>query len=127
MLMEKKEELLDNLIFNSFEGQSAIDRHIKEKIMEEFYSYYEKKKLENALSEITEEGFLTNVNIINNKKKLEIKVKKNKKTENEKNDDINDDHENKIQINNENNININIIIDKGSNNDNNINNYKNLK
>lgn len=43
MLMEKNEELLDNLIFNSFEGQSAIDRHIKEKIMEEFYSYYEKK------------------------------------------------------------------------------------
>ena len=127
MLMEKNEELLDNLIFNSFEGQSAIDRHIKEKIMEEFYSYYEKKKLENVLNEITEEGFLTNANIINNKKKIRKKRKKNKKTENEKNDDINDDHENKIQINNENSININIILDKGSNNDNNNNNYKNFE
>ena len=39
MLMEKNEELLDNLIFNSFEGQSAIDRHIKEKIMDEFNSW----------------------------------------------------------------------------------------
>jgi DNA polymerase sigma len=127
MLMEKNEELLDNLIFNSFEGQSAIDRHIKEKIMEEFYSYYEKKKLENVLNEITEEGFLTNEKIINNKKKIRKKRKKNKKAENEKNDDINDDHENKIQINNENSININIILDKGSNNDNNNNNYKNFE
>ena len=30
MLMEKNEELLDNLIFYTFEGQSAIDRQIKE-------------------------------------------------------------------------------------------------
>ena len=118
MLMEKNEELLDNLIFYSFEGQSAIDRHIKEKIMEGFYSYAEQKKLENVLIEIQEKGFLSN----NNRKK-KGKKKKNKKIENEKNDDINDDNENKIEINNEGNINnINIILDKSLNNDNDKNN-----
>ena len=118
MLMEKNEELLDNLIFYSFEGQSAIDRHIKEKIMEGFYSYAEKKKLENVLIEIQEKGFLSN-----NKRKKKGKKKKNKKIENEKNDDINDDNENKIEINNDSNINnINIILDKSLNNDNDKNN-----
>jgi len=121
MLMEKNEELVDNLIFYSFEGQSAIDRHIKEKIMEEFYSYSEKKNLENILHEIVEDGFLTS-----NKKKNKKKKKKNKKVENEKNDEINDDNENKIQINNQNNININIVLDK-SLNIGNSNNYKNFE
>jgi len=118
MLMEKNEELLDNLIFYSFEGQNAIDRHIKEKIMEGFYSYAEQKKLENVLIEIQEKGFLSN-----NKRKKKGKKKKNKKIENEKNDDINDDNENKIEINNDSNINnINIILDKSLNNDNDKNN-----
>ena len=121
MLMEKNEELVDNLIFYSFEGQSAIDRHIKEKIMEEFYSYSEKKNLENILHEIVEDGFLTS-----NKKKNKKKKKKNKKVENEKNDELNDDNENKIQINNQNNININIVLDKSLNNGSS-NNYKNFE
>lgn len=59
MLMEKNEELLDNLIFYTFEGQSAIDRQIKEKILEDFYIYAENKKIEDVLIEISEEGFLT--------------------------------------------------------------------
>ena len=110
MLMEKNEELLDNLIFYTFEGQSAIDRQIKEKILEDFYIYAENKKIEDVLIEISEEGFLTK-----NKKKPKKRKKKNKKIENEKNDENIDD--NKIEINNKNNI--NIIFDKNKNNNNN--------
>ena len=102
MLMEKSEVLLDNLIFYSFEGQSAIDRHIKEKIMEEFFKHAEQKKVENVLIEIQKEGFLNN-----NKKKVKKKKKKNKKLENEKNEENNDD-----LINDNNNDQINIILDK---------------
>ena len=112
MLMEKSEELLDNLIFFSLEGQSAIDSHIKEKIMEAFYQYAEDKKLKNVLIEISTEGFLSN-----NKKKR-IKKKKNKKKGNENNEEIN--KENTLEINNNIN-NINIVIDKNINNENNDN------
>ena len=108
MLMEKNEELLDSLLFYSFEGQSAIDRHIKEKIMEGFSLHAEKKSLENVLIEIQEDGFLSN-----NKKKGRRKKKKNKKAENEKNEETNED--NKFEINNINN-NINIIFDQNTNN-----------
>ena len=108
--MEKNEELLDNLMFYTFEGQSAIDRQIKEKILEDFYIYAENKKIEDVLIEISEEGFLTK-----NKKKPKKRKKKNKKIENEKNDENIDD--NKIEINNKNNI--NIIFDKNKNNNNN--------
>ena len=76
MLMEKNEELLDNLIFLNFEGQSAIDTHIKEKIVDELYRYADAKKVENTLLELTEEGFLTN-----NKVK---KIKRNKKNKRNK-------------------------------------------
>ena len=100
MLMEKNEELLDNLIFYSFEGQSSIERCIKEKIVEAFYSYSEDKLLKNVLIEITKEGFLSN-----NKKKR--KRKKNKKMENAKNNEDNNEeiaNENKNEINNDNDI-----------------------
>jgi DNA polymerase sigma len=120
MLMEKNEELLDNLIFFSFEGQSAIDRHIKEKIMEGFYKYSEDKKLQNVLNEIKNPGFLTNT-----KKKVRRKKKKNKKVENEKNDENNDDEDGKYEMNN----NINIIFDKSPNNNQifEINNIENIE
>ena len=120
MLMEKSEDLLDNLIFFSFEGQSAIDSHIKEKIMEGLYQYAEDKKIKNVLIEISTDGFLSN-----NKKK-KIKKKKNKKKGNEKNDEImnkettieiNDNIDNNNTINN----NINIAIDNNINNNDNIN------
>ena len=115
MLMEKSEELLDNLIFFNFEGQSAIDIHIKEKIIEEFYKYAEEKKVKNAILEITEEGFLTKNTITNNnnnKKKNRRKKRKNKKVENEKNEESVEDIKN--DINNINNI--NIIFDKSLSN-----------
>ena len=120
MLMEKSEDLLDNLIFFSFEGQSAIDSHIKEKIMEGLYQYAEDKKIKNVLIEISTDGFLSN-----NKKK-KIKKKKNKNKGNEKNDEItskettieiNDNIDNNNTINN----NINIAIDNNINNNDNIN------
>ena len=120
MLMEKSEELLDNLIFLNFEGQSAIDTHIKEKIIEEFYRYADEKKVKNTILEITEEGFITNNNnYCPNKKKIKRKKnKRNKKTENEKNQEPVED--NKNEINNINNI--NIIFDKSlSSNDKKIN------
>ena len=72
ILMEKSLDLLDNLMFFSFEGQSVIDRHINERIIDEFYAYAEKKKNNDILLEISEEGFLTN-------KKRKPKRKKNKK------------------------------------------------
>ena len=100
MLMEKNEELLDNLIFYSFEGQSSIERCIKEKIIEAFHSYAEDKKIKNVILEITDPGFL-----LNNKKRK--KKKKNKKNENAKNnEDVIDenDNENKNEINNDNDI-----------------------
>ena len=100
MLMEKNEELLDNLIFYSFEGQSSIERCIKEKIIEAFHSYAEDKKIKNVILEITDPGFL-----LNNKKRK--KKKKNKKNENAKNnEDVIDENENenKNEINNDNDI-----------------------
>ena len=111
MLMEKSQELLDNLIFLNFEGQSAIDTHIKEKIVDELYRYADAKKVENTLLELTEEGFLTNNKV--KKIKRNKKNKRNKKAENEKNQEPNED--NKNEINNINNI--NIIFDKSLNND----------
>ena len=79
MLMEKSSELLDNLIFSSFESPSSIDRYIKERIIDEFYSYVEKKKTNDILLEISKEGFLTN-------KKKKPRKKKNKKKKNENNE-----------------------------------------
>jgi len=87
MLMEKSSELLDNLIFFGFEGQSAIDQHINERIIDEFYAYAEKKKTNDILLEISEEGFLTN-------KKKKPRRKKNKKRNNEI-------HEEETKINND--------------------------
>ena len=80
MLMKKDAELLDELIFFSFEGQNPIDLHIKEKIVEEFYAYAEKKNIENIILEISSEGFLTN-----STKKPKKRKNKNKKKENENN------------------------------------------
>ena len=98
LLMEKSESMLDKLIFFPIEGENIIDRHIKEKIFDELYSYSEKKKLENVLFEISEEGFLSK-----NNKKVKKKKKKNKKN----------DNENTKDNNNEDNINhINIISNK---------------
>ena len=100
MLMEKNEELLDNLIFYSFEGQSSIERCIKEKIIEAFHSYAEDKKIKNVILEISDPSFL-----LNNKKRK--KKKKNKKNENAKNnEDVIDENENenKNEINNDNDI-----------------------
>ena len=98
LLMEKSGELLNKLLFFPFEGESMIDKSIKEKIFEELYLYADKKKVENVLIEITGKGFLTQ-NQNNKKKPPKRKKKKNKKNENE----------NKIYNNittNENNINI---------------------
>ena len=118
MLMEKSEELLDNLIFLNFEGQSAIDTHIKEKIIEEFYLYADDKKVKNAILEITEEGFLSNT-----KKKIKKKNnKRKKKAENEKNQEPIEDKKN--EINNINNI--NIIFEKNINNDDKMININNI-
>ena len=98
LLMEKSESMLDKLIFFPIEGENIIDRHIKEKIFDELYSYSEKKKLENVLIEISEEGFLSK-----NNKKVKKKKKKNRKN----------DNENTKDNNNEDNINhINIISNK---------------
>ena len=120
MLMEKSEDLLDNLIFYSFEGQSAIDLHIKEKIMDEFFAYAEEKKMKNLISEISEDGFL--------KKKPKRRRNRNKKKlENEKNDDINDNITDNINVNM--NMNNNIKIDINNNNDMkiNINNFNEIE
>ena len=76
MLMEKSSELLDNLLFFGFEGQSAIDQLINERIIDEFYAYVEKKKTNDILLEISKEGFLTN-------KKNKPRRKKKKKKKNE--------------------------------------------
>ena len=114
MLMEKNEELLDNLIFYSFEGQSSIERCIKEKIIEAFHSYAEDKKIKNVILEITDPGFL-----LNNKKRK--KKKKNKKNENAKNnEDVIDENENenKNEINNDNDIEENNKSFEINNNDN---------
>ena len=113
LLMEKSGELLNTLLYFSFEGESMIDKSIKEKIFEELYLYAEKKRVENVLMEITEKGFLTQ-----NKKK---KPNKKKKKKNKKNEDTNGEEENKINNNiipkNENNINsINIINTQESDN-----------
>ena len=113
MLMEKSEDLLDNLMFFNFEGLCAIDRCIKEKIMEEFIEYAEKKMIQNVINEISEDGFLKKKK--NNKKKKN--KNKNKKIENENEKNNNEDINNKININN-NNININTI---NNNNEININ------
>ena len=119
LLMEKSESMLNNLIFFPFEGESSIDRHIKERIFDALYSYAEKKRIENLLIEISEDGFLTNNNINNNKKNKK-KKKKKKKNENEK-DKHNLIEENKnnvdIDINNENMLNeLNIIINENGKN-----------
>ena len=125
LLMEKSEAMLNKLIFFPFQGDNLIDQHIKEKIFDELYSYAEKKRVQNVLIEISEDGFLTN-----NKKKN--KKKKNKKNKNKKdNNEDNKINENDI-INDENNINNinNIDNNKGNNiinndiinNENNINN-----
>ena len=114
MLMEKNEELLDNLIFYSFEGQSSIERCIKEKIIEAFHSYAEDKKIKNVILEISDPSFL-----LNNKKRK--KKKKNKKNENAKNnEDVIDenDNENKNEINNDNDIEENNKSFEINNNDN---------
>ena len=121
LLMEKSEEMIDKLIFFPLEGESSIDRHIKERIYEALYSYADKKRIENVLIEISEDGFLNNNNNSNNNKKNKKRKKKNKKNENEngKNNNIEEnknDVDNDI-MNNENNQNkLNIII-----NENNIN------
>ena len=111
ILMEKSETMLNQLIFIPLEGESIIDKHIKEKIYDELYSYAEKKRIENILIEITQDDFLSN----NNKKKPRKKKKKNKKNENENNDEKKEEIKEEIKkedtINNTpNNINdINII------------------
>ena len=137
LLMEKSESMLNKLIFFPFEGENAIDRHIKEKIFDELYSYAEKKRLENVLIEISEDGFLSK-----NSKKIKKRKKKNKKNDSENTKDNNEDNKTNIKIknnditnniiNNENHININInaqedddikekdIKNKEDNNENNI-------
>ena len=108
ILMEKSETMLNHLIFIPLEGESIIDKHIKEKIYDELYLYADKKRIEDVLTEISEKGFLSN----NNKKKTKKKKKKNKKNEKEneiENDKLKED--NKINDNNNsiNNNNLNII------------------
>ena len=99
LLMEKSESMLNKLIFFPFEGENAIDRHIKERIFDELYSYAEKKNVENLLIEISEDGFLSK-----NNKKIRKKKKKNKKNDNENNKENNED--NKINNNKDNDNNI---------------------
>ena len=112
MLMKKDAELLDELIFFSFEGQNPIDQHIKERIVDEFYAYADKKNIENIIMEISTEGFLTN----NTKKPKKRKNKnKNKKKENENKNAINEETSTKHTENTEkesNIINENIINEK---------------
>ena len=86
MLMKKDAELLDELIFFSFEGQNPIDLHIKERIVDELFAYAEKKNIENILLEISTKGFLTN-----NTKKQKKRKNKNKKKENQNNNAINEE------------------------------------
>jgi hypothetical protein len=78
MLMKKDAELLDELIFFSFEGQNPIDQHIKERIVDEFYAYADKKNIENIIMEISTEGFLTNNTKKPKKRKNKNKNKKKK-------------------------------------------------
>ena len=110
MLMKKDPELLDDLIFFSFEGQNPIDLHIKERIVDEFFAYAEKKNIENIILELSTEGFLTN-----NTKKPKKRKNKNKKKKNENNKVINEETStiNTENSEKENNIvNENIIIVK---------------
>ena len=106
LLMEKSEEMLKKLVFFPFEGENAIDRYIKERIFDALYLYAEKKRIENVLIEISEDGFLTN-----NKKKIKKKKKKNKKNETIK--DINEDN---ILNNHEYKDNLNMQIDQNNRN-----------
>ena len=108
MLMKKDPELLDELIFFSFEGQNPIDLHIKERIVDEFFAYAEKKNIENIVLELSTEGFLTN-----NTKKPKKRKNKNKKKKN--NNVINEETSTKNIENSEkenNIVNENIIIVK---------------
>ena len=108
MLMKKDPELLDELIFFSFEGQNPIDLHIKERIVDEFFAYAEKKNIENIVLELSTEGFLTN-----NTKKPKKRKNKNKKKKN--NNVINEETSTKNTENSEkenNIVNENIIIVK---------------
>ena len=110
MLMKKDAELLDELIFFSFEGQNPIDLHIKERIVDEFYEYAEKKKIDNIVLEISTEGFLTN-----NTKKPKKRKNKNKKKINENNKLNNEETSTKNTENTEkenNIINENVINEK---------------
>jgi hypothetical protein len=104
-LMQKSEELLNYLMLFGFEEESAIDKHIREKIFDELYAIADKKKIEDVLNEIKEDGFLSNNTNKKNTKKTRKKKKKNKKNEN--NTMNNNDNENNE---NENNANNNIII-----------------
>ena len=99
MLMEKSEDLLDNLMFFNFDGLCAIDRSIKEKIMDEFIQYSEKKMIQNVINEITEVGFLKKKK---NGRKRNKNKNKNKKIENENEKNNNEDINEKV-----NNVNIN--------------------
>ena len=81
-LMQKSEELLNYLMLFGFEEESAIDKHIREKIFDELYAIADKKKIEDVLNEIKEDGFLSNNNNKKNTKKTRKKKKKNKKNEN---------------------------------------------
>ena len=137
MLMEKSSELLDNLIFFSFEGQSAIDQNINEKIIDEFCAYIERKKTNDILLEISEEGFLTN-------KKKKPRRRKNKKKNNEIHEEetkINlDDEQNNFDKDLKNNIINNVkkiedneedikekaVMNKDDNNENNNNTISNI-
>ena len=104
-LMQKSEELLNYLMLFGFEEESAIDKHIREKIFDELYAIADKKKIEDVLNEIKEDGFLSNNTNKKNTKKTRKKKKKNKKNEN--NTMNNNDNENNENENNDNN---NIII-----------------
>ena len=106
ILMEKSETMLNHLIFIPLEGESIIDKNIKEKIYDELFLYADKKRIEDVISEISEEGFLSN----NKKKKPKKKKKKNKKNENEnENEEIKEDNKINDDNNSINNNNLNII------------------
>ena len=109
-LMQKSEELLNYLMLFGFEEESPIDKHIRVKIFDELYLIAEKKKIEDVLNEIKEDGFLSNNNKKNGQKKRKKKKRNKKKEKNENVDNL--DCNNKININEDDNNddNNNIII-----------------
>ena len=98
-LMQKSEDLLNYLMLFGLEEESAIDKHIREKIFDELYAIADKKKIEDVLNEIKEDGFLSN-----NNKNTKKTRKKKKKNNNENNDNENNDNNNIIINNHESDI-----------------------